>query len=327
MSDSRFIRQPIERRSTLELPDFLTWCGSMARTPDGLCHLFFSLWARDKGHKAWVTDSEIGYAVSADPLGPYEFKCLTLRGSGVAGGWDRDVTHNPTVVYWEGKFYLYYTGNYGNGEYWSHRNNQRVGVAVAENPAGPWLRFSRPLLDVNPNGWDRLLTTNPSVTPLPDGRFLMIYKASDRQGEGPMYGPVRHGVAFAPGPLGPFVRHPEPIFVGTGGNFPGEDPFVFVAGGKLYAILKDMGSFYTSGVRNLVLFESADGIDWRLAAKPVAVPRALRWADGQAEEFDRLERPQLYIENGRPQIFFGAVKPRADREDSYNLHFAVKFED
>ena len=25
-----------------------------------------------------------------------------------------------------GKYHLYYTGNYGNGDWWTHRNHQRI---------------------------------------------------------------------------------------------------------------------------------------------------------------------------------------------------------
>ena len=314
---------PIQRQSKFMLDEFLVWCGSMVRTPDGRCHLFFSRWPRSEGFEAWVTHSEIGYAVADDPLGPYRFECVTLRGSGLAGGWDRDVIHNPTVLYVDGKFYLYYTGNYGNGEYWDHRNHQRVGVAVADRPSGPWRRFDRPLLDVNPEGWDCMVTTNPSVTQMPDGRFIMVYKAVDKLNPAPFYGPVGHGVAFADSPLGPFVRHPQAVFQSGAAAFTGEDPFVFCYRGKLYTILKDMKDFYSSELRSLVLFESEDGIDWRLSREPKLLSRTLSWADGRVQEFYRLERPQLYFEDGEPAVFFGAVKPSSDCDDSYNIHFRV----
>lgn len=323
MTNATLMLQPILSHSALTLDDFITWGGSMARTADGKCHLFFSLWPRMKGHDAWVTDSEIGYAVADNPLGPYKFINITLRGSGLASGWDRDVTHNPTVQYIDGKFYLYYTGNYGNGEYWNHRNNQRIGVAVSEDPMGPWQRFDKPLLDVTTDGWDTLITTNPSVARRNNGGYIMVYKAGSKIAPGPMYGPILHGVAFSDSPLGPFKRHAEPVFASGDVNFPGEDPFVYEYNGKLYAILKDMGSNYTDEDRALVMFESSDGIDWTLCENPMLTSRRLEWSDGTKQEFYRLERPQLYLNNGKPEVLFAAVKPDRKSDDSYNIHMQV----
>lgn len=315
----------IGSNSVLQLDDYLTWCGSVIRGEQDTYHLFFSMWARHKGHEAWVTDSVVGHASSKSPLGPYLFDHLALRGSGQAQGWDRDVIHNPTVKKFGSRYYMYYTGNFGNGEYWNHRNHQRIGVAVADDPAGEWQRFDQPLLDVNPDGWDCLLTTNPSVTQMPDKRFLLLYKAVGKVAAAPMFGPVLHGVAFSDSPTGPFIRHPHPILAVEGVNFPGEDPYVFCRDGKLYAILKDMGRFYTSQERALVQFESEDGIHWTLSSTPLFTSRKMVWSDGRQQEFHRLERPQLYLDEGGDHYLYCAVKPEADKDDSFNIHVKVEW--
>ena len=137
---------------------------------------------------AWVTHSEIAHAVSNSPFGPFEFKdiALPVRGSAF---WDGMVTHNPTVHFFTGKYYLYYTGNFGDGELtspklnWTHRNNQRIGVAVADNHNGPWKRFDKPIIDISSDttAHDAQMMANPSVTQMPDGRYLMVYKAVARK--------------------------------------------------------------------------------------------------------------------------------------------------
>lgn len=80
---------------------------------------------------------------------------------GVRGAeyWDGLCTHNPTIHKFDGKYYLYYMGHTGDGKLlgspgkedlnWIHRNNQRVGLAVADSPNGPWTRFEEPLMDVS----------------------------------------------------------------------------------------------------------------------------------------------------------------------------------
>ncbi len=319
----RAMIRPAPAHAALRMADYVTWGGSMTRTADGICHFYFSRWPRSLGHKAWVTHSEVAYATAPDPLGPYEFQgiCLGRREQGL---WDADVAHNPTVLQHDGSFYLYYTGNFGNGEYWDHRNHQRVGLAVASSPSGPWQRYDRPLLDVTPGAWDCLITTNPSCTRTPDGRFLLMYKAAGTERELPMGGPVLHGIAFADSPAGTFRKHPDPLFAVEEASFPAEDPFVWSRDGRLYAILKDQGQYYTDESRALVLFESSDGVNWSLAEHPVVTTRTVRWQGAPKVTYDRLERPQLYLENGRPAVLFCAVKPRRDADDSYNIHLPLE---
>ena len=67
--------------------------------------------------------------------------------------WDGDCTHNPHVIEHNGKYYLYHMGNRGSGywdktpddrmpsikeddEWWVNRNNQRVGLAIADDLNG-----------------------------------------------------------------------------------------------------------------------------------------------------------------------------------------------
>ena len=323
-SDSFFAIAALNPLDCMRLDDSIVWCGSMVRSDEGRCHLFLSIWPREQGFEAWVTHSRIGYAIADTPDGVFHYQGEIFTGSGVPDGWDRDVIHNPNVLYENGLFYLYYNGNYGNGQYWDHRNHQRVGVAVASDPRGPWQRFDQPLLDASPDSWDCVLTTNPSVTRMPDGRYIMIYKGVGNQKPNPMLGPVLHGVAFADAPTGPFHKVPEPIFRAGEINFPGEDPYVFAAKGKLFCILKDNGgAYYPKASRSLVLFESGDGINWSLADKPLVMTRNVRWQDGRTQEMTRLERPQLFCENGQPRFLFVAVKPDRDSHDAFNIHLAV----
>jgi len=121
------------------------WGGSLVKGDDGLYHMFYSRWDKGLGW-AWVTHSEIAHATSASPYGPFKFQdvALPIRG---AEFWDGLCTHNPTVHKFDGKYYLYYMGNTGDGVENStpgklilnpvHRNNQRIGVAVADSPSGP----------------------------------------------------------------------------------------------------------------------------------------------------------------------------------------------
>lgn len=84
---------------------------------------------------------------------------------------------------------LYHMGNYGSGywnntpddhmpsvkneEWWINRNNQRVGVAVADDLNGEWKRFDKPLIYIS---GDLIMTSTPVASQRLDGKFLIVYK-------------------------------------------------------------------------------------------------------------------------------------------------------
>lgn len=316
---------PVPRRAVFAMDDWYVWCGSAVRDQDGLYHLLFSRWPKAEGFSAWVTRSEIAHAVSADRLGPYEFQGVVLAGAG-GKAWDRDVTHNPTILAAGGRYFLYYMGNYGNGEYWNHRNNQRIGVAVADHPGGPWQRFDRPVLDVAPGCWDCLMTSNPTVCEGPDGRFVMVYKGV---GDGPMPkgGAVLSGVAFADDPLGPFTRFPEPILRNPENPWAVEDGFVWYQDGRYYLLIKDFQGYFTRAEKGCIaLFESRDAEHWELSGPQPAVSREIHWEDGQVEHVRNLERPQLLLEAGVPTALLCACAPEGEGppERSFNLAMPLR---
>jgi hypothetical protein len=296
------------------MEEYCVWDPSLVRDGGGAYHLFFSRWPLDLGFRAWVTHSEVCRASAETPLGPFHFEEVVLEKR--PGCWDGDVTHNPQIRRFEERYYLYYNGNRSADGWWDHRNNQRVGVAVADRPEGPWERFDQPLLDVTPGAWDCVLTTNPSCARTPDCRYILMYKAAGDGNPPPQYGPVLHGVAFADSPDGPFTRHPTPLFASGESDFPGEDPCVWCQGGRYYALLKDQGSFYADASRAIVLFESDDGLDWELSETPIVQERELTHEEGRIQPINRLERPFLYREEGGVEVFFCGVKPDQDRERS-----------
>ena len=120
----------ITENSVFKMDGFFVWCGTIAKGADGKYYLYFSFWPKggDFNHD-WVICSKIGYAVSDNPYGGFEY-CGIALDSGT--GWDSGCVHNPAIIRHNGKYYMYYMGNHGNGEYWEHRNNQRIGVAISD---------------------------------------------------------------------------------------------------------------------------------------------------------------------------------------------------
>jgi hypothetical protein len=232
------------------------------------------------------------------------------------------------------QYVLYYTGMHGlnppgpaltPGDFnFEFRNHQRVGVAVADSPDGPWTRFDQPVIDVSPDPTapDSLCTTNPTATQRPDGSILLIYKAVGRQRPLPFGGPVVHCVATAAGPLGPFTKHPGTIFTAAGDTFPAEDPYVWYQAdhAAYYTLCKDMHGAFTHAGCSLALFASPDGIAWASAPHTLVSTLQLDFVSG-TRPVGRLERPQLWFRHGRPAVLFAAVQ-EVDGH-SYNVHIPL----
>ncbi len=318
--------QPVPARSYFEDDDFYIWGASVVLTPNGVCHMIYARWARSLGHHAWVTHSELAHAVASNPLGPYTHQGVALFERG-HDFWDGLCTHNPTVHAFDGKYYLYYMGTRGDSnprEYWDFRNRQRIGVAVADHPAGPWERFDHPLIECRPGQHAAVCCANPSVTRGPCGKFLMIYKAVSDKNPAPFYGPVVHLAAIADKPTGPFVTQPGLVFDVEGVDFPAEDPFVWYQDGQYHAIVKDNRGYFTPHGMALVAFTSPDGLDWSLADEPFITTPRVTWEDGRTLGLLHLERPQLHLEDGKPKVLFCAADFDNERHHSVNIQIPLR---
>lgn len=320
--------QPVPQTAKFIDDDLFIWGGSLVKSEkDGKYHMYYSRWPKKLGMSAWVTNSEIAHAVSDSPFGPFVFQDIALPFRG-REFWDGAVTHNPTIHFYNGKYYLYYMGTTGNtdaeNQYWEHRNKQRIGVAVADNPNGPWQRFDKPLIDISADSTahDALMVSNPSVTEMPDGKYLMVYKAVAKKLPTPMSGPVVHLTAIADNPAGLFVKQMKPVFTAKDAEFPAEDPYVWYDKNCYYAIVKDMHGAFTSAGRSLVLFYSTDGLDWKLAENPLVSKLEIHWENDSVQQVMALERPQLFSENGKPKALLCAVNET--KEHSFNVQIPLK---
>ncbi|HWH68992.1 MAG TPA: glycoside hydrolase family protein, partial [Candidatus Sulfotelmatobacter sp.] len=203
----------------------------------------------------------------------------------------------------------------------------RIGVAVADTtPNGPWQRLDRPVLDISTDASapDALMTSNPSVAARPEGGVLMIYKAVGKKLPGVFGGPVVHLVATSDSPLGPFTKHPGEVFGAKGVIFAAEDPFIWRGTDRYWALVKDNQGNFTKQGYSLALWESVEGLEWKLAKHPLVATPEIRWANGRAEKLEALERPQLLFENGEPIALFCAAADRKSRDGSFNVQIPLQ---
>jgi hypothetical protein len=332
--------QPVPLDSKFSQPGYFVWCGAPIRGADGKYHLYYSRWPVTKGfHPGWAIYSEIAYAVADKPFGPYRFVNVVLppRGINAATGrkfWDADMTHNPNIIQHQGKLLLYYIGNYGDGQYATHRNNDRIGVAIADKPEGPWRRFDEPIIDVSRDAaaFDSLCVSNPAAAVRLDGGLIVIYKAVPIIPGKLMGGNVRHGVATADRPEGPYLKKPGRVFEVENADTKNvwmlaEDPFIWFSrryGDRYYAIARDVIGKFTGASGGLALFESRDGFHWQAAAHPKVLDTCFTWADG-TKSGNRVERPALLFDGENPVALFGGTDGYEKNGCiAFNVHIPLK---
>lgn len=302
--------------------DHWIWCGSVIRGDDGLYHMFASRWTKDVPfYPNWVTNSRIVRAVAATAAGPFHYveDVLAPRGD---GWWDGRMTHNPTIRRHEDRYLLFYTGTtyddpvpdryhpfaFDSALWRQARGNQRVGLATAPSPAGPWQRCDAPLVEPSPGRWDALMTTNPAPCVLEDGSILLLYKSAADHG-----GRLQYGMALAKGVDaayqkigdGPFWRFDDPAV-----SY--EDICVWREAGRYHLLFVDMSGRLTAETRSGGYATSVDGFDWTLGSRPQAYSRRMTWDDGAVTLQGSLERPQVLVENGRATYLYCATADGPD---------------
>jgi hypothetical protein len=75
---------------------------------------------------------------------------------------------------------------------------------------------------------------------------------------------------------------------------------------------------------SLALFESSNGIDRKPSENPLFSTLYLAWAVGTDPEPIKLQRQQIYFENGEPAILFCAAALPGKLDDSFNVMIPLK---
>jgi hypothetical protein len=318
---------PVPKTAVMKDEGYFVRGGSIVKDEKGVYHLFYARWKKEHGMSSgWATDSEIARAEAPSPFGPWEFKNVVFPSRG-AQYWDGLCTHNPTVHKFDGKYYLYYMGNTrkgAGGKYLESRNNQRIGVAVADSPVGPWKRFDSPILNVsdNPSSLDALMVSNATVTRTANGEYLMIYKSVAKNRPLPTGGPIYYLSATSKSPLGPFKKQMKPCFSTGLDALPVEDPCLWTQDGKVYALVKCRRGFFGNGNEiSIKLFEMKKDGEWVLSAAPVVLGQSFKWESGKTEKFSSVERPQIYFENGKMVALCVAV---VTKNNMFNVQIPLK---
>jgi hypothetical protein len=313
---------------------YYVWCTSVIKGDDGKYHMFYSRWPYGKraldddsmnyifnGFRGWNKYSEIAYAVADSIKGPYKYVKTILKGDADKNKWDRFTMHNPQVRRFGKYYYLYYISNSydstlykGNTTFtkdWKHwlqyNSTQKIGVLKFRNFKDLFTekfeRAAEPLM--KPDSVRTFeVTTNPTVTQGPDGKYYMMYKSRK-----PNVGNMTFWMAVSNKPDGPFVFAGE---VFTSAEMACEDPCMwydkkrkrFYAAAKYYSNSKLLAPQFGA----LVLITSVDGLKWEPAQHSLISLRELTMNNGSKIQLAHLERPFIVTDkNGEPLALFAAA--------------------
>ncbi len=303
----------------VEEADYHVWGASPVIGPEGKSHLFVARWPITTGFGGWLTDCEIARYVSDHPEGPFAFQEVVAKGSGEAT-WDHQSPHNPNIQKVGDRYVLTYIANAGGGKK-ARVASQRIGMMMADHPAGPWTKLGKDGLVLSPpedpEVWSYQSTVgvnNPALLVHPDGRFFLYYKAMKP-------GDVRRmGLAIAENIEGPYVFQQEAL---TSNETEIEDGYAFCENDKLYLLTTHnrAGTGY--------LWESTNGLDFGepivgydtmasyLGEDLVDAAKVLR---GQ-----KFERPQVLLQDGHPSYLYLASGANwKGGKGSYSCVFRVR---
>ena len=308
-----FSFEPAHTVHGFQMDGYWVWCGSAIRADDGIYHLFAARWPKSYPFfEGYISHSHIVRATSPTPEGPYEFQEVVLPARGEEF-WDGQMTHNPQIVRYHDRYYLFYIGATYPGRQpspeehldWVEHTRKRayasirIGVATSDSLEGPWQRRNDPILLPRPGKWDGTVVTNPAVCIRPDGGVYLYYRSNTPDG-------LRIGVASADNPTGPYTRvSDDPVLRFERGYV--EDPFVWYNGSEYELIAKDITGEICGEVHAGIHAVSPDGVRWQLTDPPKAYSREVEWEDGSRTVQGSLERPQLLFHEGRPTHLFAAT--------------------
>jgi hypothetical protein len=287
--DSNVIpRDTINGLEDATLKKWCYWDGKIVKDDEGKYHMYASRWDEKYSHsKGWHLGSKGMHAVSNNIMGPYVDKGLLWP------QWKEGIGHNVIGLRMHDGRFAAVTSELTDGE-----------IFVSENPNGPFKLLGK--IKVDPNGFSMGLAryqnktkphyghmSNVKILLRPDGRYMLIGRST--------------AVMISDsGILGPYKIMSDRIYK----KYPelpqtrNEDPTIWYSGG-MYHIVYNHWPTKTSHH-----FTSEDGIaDWKyrgIAFKKEEF-KIFKYTDGTINDWQFVERPTAYVENGHVTHFMFSV--------------------
>ena len=221
--------------------------------------------------------SDIWFATSPDGYTWKEQGIALPRGA--LGAFDDRSVFTTEIMVHDGIYYLCYQTVGGS---YNKRVKNQIGLAWSDSPDGPWTKSKEPILSPADNGvwegndlqdrfsvrekgdFDSHKVHDPCILPY-KGRFYLYYKG-EQMGEAITFGgrQIRHGVAIADHPKGPYIKSPyNPI------SNSGHEICVWPYDGGIASLITTDGP-----ERNTVQW-APDGINFEIMGAVKGTPKAV----------------------------------------------------
>ncbi|MDD3402216.1 MAG: Ig-like domain-containing protein [Hespellia sp.] len=291
-----------------DLSDYCYWDGAIIKNPDPngeyKYYMFASRWNQAGGH--WGQDGISGwqgsqaiYSVSNNLYGPYEDK------GPLWPEWCEGAGHNvfPFAIsesdslYAKGYRYAISISDTG-----MHGDTANGTLHISKSLDGPW-----ELIDNGKNGklnvdTSRFSLSNISIAIGPDGKYI----ATNRNGD----------IARADSIDGEWSVQSTKLWWNTPGMSSSciEDPVIWYSDGLYHIVVNKWDT------RMAYYLTSEDGVTWRRHSGIAYTPGAgfLRYENGVVNDWTKLERPNIYVEDGSIKAMTFAVIDVQKEEDFGN---------
>lgn len=272
--------------------DWYIWCFSPLMCPDGKVHAMCSRWPAVEGMEGWTgKNAEIAHYVADTPEGPFQYVQTVIKSSMLPDSTTMSAPHNPRLEYVDGKYVLLYICQ--DPTPGGHR--QRTGMMIAESIDGPW-RFAGDnggimveAQDNNPEHWTyqaAIGADNPAFIKIKD-KYYIYYKCGT-----PAHMDAKYGYAVSENIEGPYTMCDKPI---TDNVSYIEDAQAFEVDDKYYLLTTDNLAGNTGGWGYLILWESTDGLNFKLADAKIAMGTIFDYWGTPADREELMKTPNLFI--------------------------------
>ncbi len=263
------------------------WDGKILKDKkSGKYYMFASRWDEANGHGGWFGSNAV-YAVSDNLYGPYTEKGLLWpddQGGKGHNVWPLELHKNDP----HGKYAIIVSETRGGD------------VFVSDSLDGPWKNIGQ--LKVNEGYWQ----SNTCVIARPDGKYEIINRTGD--------------IAISDDLMGEYEVQTRNIW-GQVRGMPTEcieDAVMWYSDGLYHVTVNKWDS------RNAYYLTSENGIDgWKLNDGSAYQPDTdfLRYTDGTVNHWNKIERPNVYIEDGVvTAMTFSVIDVPKDKEGGHDSH-------
>lgn len=266
---------------------FCYWDGKILKDKKtGTYYMFASRWSESNGHNGWFGSNAV-YATSDNLYGPYTDKGLLWpddQGGKGHNVWPLELQkHDP-----HGKYAIVVSETRGGD------------VFVSDSLDGPWENIGS--LQVNEGYWQ----SNTCLIARPDGKYEIINRNGD--------------IAISDDLLGVYEIQTRNIW-GQVRGMPTEcieDAVMWYSDGLYHVTVNKWDS------RNAYYLTSENGINgWKLNPGSAYQPDEdfLRYEDGTVNHWNKIERPNVYIEDRVVKAMtFSVIDVPKDQEGGYDSH-------